>query len=136
MSTYDHSKTFFEQEWAKETTAGARVRGMYAASIPWARKNPAFASAVLAYVLLELSPYGPTGNLLMLPYRVSQSRKEKARKDKETYDTVEMRVPSGKKGGDTVEVQNPHVPGVMFKCTVPEGKKEGDAFKVKLPRKL
>ena len=136
MSTYDHSKRFTEQEWMNETTAGARFKGMAAASIPWARKNPVQAAAIMAFIVLELTPYGPTGNLLWLPYRISQSRKEKALKDKETYDTVEMHVPSGKEGGDTVEVQNPHVPGVTFKCTVPKGKKEGDAFKVKLPRKL
>ena len=136
MSTYDHSKNFYEQEWAKETTFRARLKGMAAASIPWARKNPVYAAAVMAFAVLELTPYGPTGNLLWLPYRISHSRKEKALKDKETYDTVEMRVPSGKKGGDTIEVQNPHVPGVVFKCAVPKGKKEGDAFKMKLPRKL
>ena len=135
MSTYDKSKPLFEQDWAKETTTSGRFTGLARALVPWSKQNPGKATAAAAFTVLELSPYGPTGNLLWLPWKISQSRKAKARREEEMYETVEVTVPEGKCSGETTNVTNPHVPELVWHVTVPEGKCPGDTFKVKLPRK-
>ena len=118
---------FYEQEWAKETTSGLGSKVWQPQAFLRQKRIPSMQLQSWPSLCWS-SPYGPTGNLLWLPFLHSR---RKALKDRETYDTVEMRVPSGKKGGDTIEVQNPHVPGVVFKCAVPlKGRR--DAFKMKL----
>jgi hypothetical protein len=135
MSTYDKSKSLFEQDWTKEPPGRGRIIGLAKALVPWSKQNPGKAMAVAAFSVLELTPYGPTGNLLWLPWKISESRKAKARLEEEMYDIVEVKVPEGKCGGDLTNIVNPHVPEVVYHITVPEGKGPGDTFKVKLPRK-
>lgn len=46
---------------------------------------------------------------------------------------VSIRVPSNKKGGDTITFSNPHFPSQKLKVQIPENSKPGKSFKVSVP---
>lgn len=45
----------------------------------------------------------------------------------------QIRVPANKKGGDEIQIENPHIPGQKLKLVIPSSKIPGDKFTVMVP---
>jgi len=103
---------------------------MWATTTNWARANPKMAAATIAYVVFEMSPFGPTGFFMRLPGKIA-ARQLEGEKLWEVFDSV---VPVDCQSGDMMTVDNPHAPQAPTTVRIPEGKLPGETFRYKVRR--